>query len=213
MLENAEFISLEKNPLISIRVTRGHFTTNMSHYNHYLDMGQLKFNALIAKDVAREFAIPYVNTTLIDTIFCMERTEVIGAFLAQELMTDGICVVNSEQRIYVLTPVTGADNKLLLPDNRVDKLSGKNVLLLMASITSGVMVETALDCINYYGGNLVGVSTILMTKPRENLDNVNALFTPDNFEGFASYRADDCEMCRRGEKLDGLIYSEGYRRL
>ncbi|MDR1566701.1 MAG: hypothetical protein LBS48_05400 [Treponema sp.] len=58
MEKNVFSISLVKNPVISIKVIPGHFTTSNAHSNYYLDVSDLKADALVARDVARELAIP-----------------------------------------------------------------------------------------------------------------------------------------------------------
>ncbi len=92
-------VSLERNPIITMKAIPGHFTTNHFHMTHYLDLEKMKKNALIARDVAVELANPYLSTTIVDTIICLEGTEVIGAYLAEELMKDGRNVVNSGKEI------------------------------------------------------------------------------------------------------------------
>ena len=77
MEDRAFSVSLTKNPSISMNVIPGHFTTSHFHTNYYLDLDNLKTNVSIARDVAVELALPYLTTKLVDTIVCMEGTEVI----------------------------------------------------------------------------------------------------------------------------------------
>ena len=88
-------ISLEKNSSITMKVIPGHFTTSNAHVNYYLDMSDMKSNALVARDIARELAVPYVTSTPVETIVCMERTDVIGAYLAEELLQEGTAIINN----------------------------------------------------------------------------------------------------------------------
>ena len=147
-MENKAYnISLAKNPIITIRVIPGHFTTSTRHVNYYLDVSELKTNALVARDVARELAIPYLSSALVDTIVCMERTEVIAAFLAQELLQPGTAVMNSGGEIHVVTPVNNASGKMIFQDSVVDWITNKNVLLLDASVSSARAIHIGMDCI------------------------------------------------------------------
>ena len=105
-------VPLRKKSAIAIKVIPGHFTTSNVHVNHYLDVSSLKANASIAKEVARELAVPYATTTIVDTIVCMEKTSVIGAYLAQELLNNGM-LANTGSDIHVITPISNTSGKLI----------------------------------------------------------------------------------------------------
>ena len=47
-------------------------------------------------------ALPYLTSKLVDTIVCIEGTEVIGLLL-KELLQEGTSVINAGRDIYVLT--------------------------------------------------------------------------------------------------------------
>ena len=79
-----------KNKKISLKVIPGHFATSHSHINLYIDLTSAKTRLSEASETARVLSMQYVNTTVIDTIVCLEGCEVIGAFLAQELTKAGI---------------------------------------------------------------------------------------------------------------------------
>ena len=213
METNAYSISLSKNPIIAINVFPGHFTTNNMHTNNYLDVSELKGDTKIAKDVAREIAIPYLSTTLIDTIVCMEKMEVIGAYLAEELIQDGTSVMNTDRNIHVVSPINNAYGKLIFPDSAIKWISGKNILLLVATISSGRSLNIALECINYYSGKLVGVSSLYRASDIRIEQDVHCLFTAEDIPNYKLYNTSECEMCRDGHKLDAIISSEGYTKL
>jgi len=201
-------ISLAKNPKIFINVLPGHFSTNNAHSNNYLDFSELKSNALLARDVARELAIPYISNTEIDTIVCMEKTEAIGAFLADELMQEGTSVINSGTEIYVVSPFNNAYGNWTFPSNRTDWIKNKNVLVLVATVSSGRALNSVLECISYYGGKIAGISALYLASP--NPHEINALFTPEDIDGYQLFPPGDCQMCKSGKKLDAIIHSEGY---
>ena len=74
-----------KGSSIPLKVIPGHFATNHSHINYYIDMTTLKTRLSEAQEVARSLVGLYVNNTIVDTIVCLEGTEIIGAFFAEEL--------------------------------------------------------------------------------------------------------------------------------
>jgi len=210
-MENKTYnVSLAKNPIITIKVTPGHFTTSTRHVNHYLDVSELKTNALVARDVAQELAIPYLSSALVDTIVCMERTEVIAAFLAQDLLQLGTAVMNSGGEIHVVTPVNNVHGNMIFQDSVVDWITNKNVLLLVASVSSARAVHIGMECIAYYGGRLAGISALFVASPEKQKDKINTLFTSDDIPGYRLFETVECEMCKAGHKIDALISSDGY---
>jgi len=212
METNVFNVSLAKNPAITINITPGHFTTNNAHTNNYLDVSNLKSNTVIAKDVAQEFAIPYISNTFVDTIVCMEKMEVIGAYLAQSLSQDGNSV-STGNKIYVVSPISNAYGNLIFPTSVVEWIAGKSVLLLMASISSGRTLSGGIECINYYGGKLVGVSALYLASNVRSDMTIYPLFTSEDIPGYKLYSTNECELCKKGVKLDAIISSEGYTKL
>ena len=70
---------------VPLKIRPGHFATNHAHINYYIDVTTLKARTKEAEEVAQALVGMYLYDTVIDTIVCMEGTEVIGAFLAEEL--------------------------------------------------------------------------------------------------------------------------------
>jgi len=213
-MENKAYdIPLAKNPIIKIKVIPGHFTTSTRHVNHYLDVSELKTNALIARDAAQQLAVPYLTNVPIDTIVCMERTEIIAAFLAQELLQPGTAVMNSGGEIHIVTPVNNVHGDMIFQDSVVEWITNKNVLLLDASVSSARAIHICMDCIAYYGGRLAGISALFVASPEKQKDNINTLFTSDDIPGYRLFETVECEMCKAGQKLDALISSDGYTKI
>lgn len=202
-------VSLAKNPKISGNVISGHFATNktQTHVSHYLDVSTLKSNALIAHDVARELAAPYLSSTSVDTIVCMDKTEVIGAYLAEELQSGGI---NRDHDIYVLTPTSNVNHDLIFQDNMLGRITDRNVILLTAWIVSGLTMGRALECFAYYGGRSVGISTLFLAQPEKWDDDVHTLFTSKDIPNYKLFNPSQCEMCKAGLKLDAIVSYDGY---
>ena len=78
-------ITSSYNNALDIKVVDGHFATNHSHINRYIDMTTIKSRRKMALAAAKSMATEYVATTIVDTIVCMDGTEVIGAYLANAL--------------------------------------------------------------------------------------------------------------------------------
>ncbi|MBP3705460.1 MAG: orotate phosphoribosyltransferase, partial [Clostridia bacterium] len=68
-----------------LRVARGHFATANCHTNYYIDVAAQKARVSEAKAVAEDLSSYFYSSTVVDTILCLDGTEVIGAFLAEEL--------------------------------------------------------------------------------------------------------------------------------
>lgn len=206
-------VSLTKNPLISMKVIPGHFATSHFHLSHYLDVSNLKTNASIAKDMAVELALPYLSSTLVDTIVCMEGTEVIGAYLAEELLQEGTSVINSGNEIHIVTPMSNRNGKLILQNNIQEFIYNRNIILLVASISSGRTINSALDCLTYYGGILAGTSALFNAYPEKSGEEIHSMFTSEDIPGYQIFSPGECAMCKAGHKLDAVINSEGYTEL
>ena len=198
--------------MITLDVIPGHFTTSNSHLTHYLDMNRLKFNALLARDIAREMAVPYLTNCLVDTIICMEGTEVIGAYLAEDLMENGAMVVNSDKDIYVVTPVNNVNGQLVFTQNAEKMVYNRNVILLVASASSGHTIKRALDCLKYYNGLLAGISSIFSAIPEIAGYRINTIFSNEDIPGYNTYKPSDCALCREGRRLDAIVNYDGYTR-
>lgn len=77
-------IRTKRNNLF-LRITKGHFATSHSHINYYIDVTTQKTRLSEAQAVAEELLTYYHNNTIIDTILCLDGTQVIGTCLASEL--------------------------------------------------------------------------------------------------------------------------------
>ena len=75
---NITKIKTKRNNLF-LRVAQGHFATSHSHSNYYIDVAAQKSRLSEAKAVAKELCSAHnYNTTIVDTILCLDGTEVIA---------------------------------------------------------------------------------------------------------------------------------------
>ena len=112
-----------------LKIVKGHFATNHSHINYYMDMTTLKTRQKEAQAAAKAIVHEYVTSTVVDTIVCMDGTEVVGAYLAEELTAAGFMSMNAHQTIYVVSPELNSMGQLVFRDNLQPMIRGKHVLL------------------------------------------------------------------------------------
>ena len=132
-----------------LRVARGHFATNHSHINYYVDITYQKTRLSEARDSAQQLVTHFINDTPVDTILCLDGTAVIGTCLADELTKSGFNTINEHQTIYVLEPEYNANSQIVFRDNNVGMIRGKHVMVLMASVTTGYTAKRSLEAIEY----------------------------------------------------------------
>ena len=203
----------QKEPKIRMRVTPGHFATSSSHINYFLDMVTLKHKSKVAREVASELSIPYVMNADIETIVCLEQTEVVGAYLAQELLDARPMMAEASEEIRVISPLISVNGQLIFSQATRGFISGKNVILLMATISSGKTTKRALECLEYYGANLAGISALFASILEIDGNQVHAVFTQDDLPDYAYSLPGQCEMCKQGVKLDAIVNAGGYMKI
>ena len=198
---------------IALKVMKGHFATGHSHINYYIDVTTQKFCLSEARRVAQELAGYYKASTVIDTILCLDGTEVIAACMASEMTKSGYMNINSHQEMNVLTPERTVGSQLIFRENTAPLVSGKHVLVLMASVTTGYTAKSAIEAVHYYAGIPVGIASIFATVSELGGLPVTSLFNPHDLPDYQSYDAVSCPWCRAGKRLDALVNSFGYSKL
>lgn len=201
------------NRRIKIGVIPGHFATNHSHVNYYVDLTGVKTRHKAAHEAAVELAKEYISNTCVDTIICLEGTEMIGAFLARELSREGHTSINSGKDISVITPETNANNQLIFRDNLQRAVCGKQIVMLISSASTGKTISRSVECLQYYGGSLVGISSIFSAIPEYHGIKINTIFTSSDIPEYKSVSFENCDMCKSGRKIDAIINSFGYSKI
>ena len=195
---------------VPLRVARGHFATNHSHINYYIDITYPKTRLVEAQEVAKQLVATFKNTTPIDTILCLDGTAVLGACLADELTKQGFRSINSHKTLYVVEPEFGVNNQMLFRDNIQPMIRNKHVLVLMASCTTGYTAKKGIETIGYYGGEVVGVAALYSMTDEVCGQKVHSVFTKADLPDYESYDYKDCPYCKQGRRLDALVNSHGY---
>lgn len=194
---------------VPLRVAHGHFATNHSHINYYIDITNQKTMLSQAMDSARQLVGHFINDTPVDTILCLDGTSVLGTCVAQELTKSGFLTINQNQTIYILEPEYNSNSQIVCRDNIQPKIRDKHVLILMASVTTGKTARRAIEAIGYYGGNVVGVAAIYSAVQEIAGYVVRSVYDVNDIPDYASYDYRECPYCKEGKKLDALVNSFG----
>ena len=202
-----------KHRNLFLRVSKGHFATSHSHINYYIDVTTQKTRLSEATAVAKELVSYYTHNTIVDTILCLDGTQVIGTCLANELTKGDFVNLNAHQTIYVITPEHTTGSQIIFRDNIIPMIEHKNVLILAASVTTGYTAKAAIEAIKYYGGNVAGVCSIFATVDECMGYTVNSVFDPKDLNDYSTYSSHECPMCRAGKKIDALVNSFGYSKI
>ena len=198
---------------VPLRVARGHFATNHSHINYYIDITYQKTRLSDARDSAYDLVSHFVNDTPVDTILCLDGTAVLGTCVAEELTKSGFRTINAHQSIYVIEPEYNANSQIIFRDNIKPMIQGKTVLVLMASVTTGFTAKRSIEAIGYYGGHVAGVAAIYRAVDEIGGYPVRSVYSVADLPDYESYDYRDCPYCRKGRKIDALVNSFGFSAL
>ena len=205
-----QITNLPQHGNVPFRVTRGHFATNHSHINYYIDITYQKTRLSEAKAIAKHLVTHFLSSTVVDTVLCLDGTAVIGTCLANELTKNGFQSINAHNTIYVVEPEYNANSQIIFRDNIQPMIRGKHVLILMASVTTGFTAKRSMEAIGYYGGTAVGIGALYSAVKEINDLPVKSVYDLSDIPDYASYDYRDCPYCKAGQKLDALVNSFGY---
>ena len=194
---------------LPLKVTRGHFATNHSHTNYYIDLTTVKTRASEAHMVAAKLVERYLFGLVVDTIICDEGTEVIGAFVAEELTKSGAMNTNAHKTIYIIKPEFNTNSQIIFRDNIKPMVRGKNVLILEGSVSTGKSINKVIEAVKYYGGKLSGVSAVFSAITSYNGIPVVSVYGKNDLPDYAYADYNECPLCKAGQPIDGLVNSFG----
>lgn len=202
-----------RNRNLYLRVLKGHFATSHSHVNYFIDVTSQKTRLSEARAVAKELASYYTASTAVDTILCLDGTQVIGTCLAIELASGDFMNINANKNICIVTPEHTSGSQLIFRDNVSAMIDGKRVLILAASVSTGYTAKSAVEAISYYGGYVAGICSLFATTDNYAGYEVRSIFDPNDLKDFESYQSHECPLCKEGKKIDALVNSFGYSKL
>lgn len=213
-MSNIYTITSPRNDRVFIHVMAGHFISSSNHINYYIGTSDVKHNHEVSVDTAMLLAEYYnTNDIDVDTVLCLYETQTLGAYLAHELARPNMLNPNPDQSVFVVGSEYDAAGNLIFRDNLRRMIQDKNVLVLISCITSGRTVERAMESVQYYGGNVVGISSVFSAKQEIGGITVNTIFTTDDIPGYTSYPAHSCPLCQQGQPVDAISNGYGYSKL
>lgn len=213
-MSNIYTITSPKDDRVFIHVMSGHFISSNNHINYYIGTSDVKHNHEVSVDTARLLAEYYnANDVQIDTVLCLYETQALGAYLAHELSRPNMLNPNPDQSVFIVGSEYDAAGNLIFRDNLKRMINGKNVVVLISCITSGRTVERAMESVQYYGGNVAGISSVFSAVDNINGVHVNTIFNNDDIPGYTSYPAHDCPLCQNGHPVDAISNGYGYSKL
>ena len=181
------------NTKLAVTVHSGHFATRTCHKSHYVDVTPIKHDHLLAREAGLTLATRYLSSTNIDTVVCLDGSEVIGAFLAWNLAKQDFRAINEGKNISVIPPEYDINHHMIFRENILPRIQDKDVLVLISTVNSGTAARKALDTISYYGGRCQGVAAVFSAVESVEGVPVFALFTPKDIPGYVS--APDSLIC------------------
>ena len=206
-------ITLKENPDVILRAIPGHFITPNAHSNYYLDMTAIKSRTHESRAAALELAKKIPPTTVVDTIVCMEGTQVIGAYLAEELTKNGVLNVNSYKAINVISTELSAAGQYIVRDNLKPMFEGKNVILLVATAATGQTLAKTAEAIKYYGAKVRGICSVFSVGNTCFGKPIYSLFSVKDLPDYRNFSASECPMCKNGQPVDAIANPFGYSKL
>jgi len=211
-MKGFEDLRSAKNPKARIKIKKGHFATENSHLDTYIDMSTVKTRHQNSKEAAKIIADEYVHNTYVNTIVCLDEMEVVGTFLAEELSENNYSL-SKDNNISVITPEYSTFGQILFRDNKQRMVKDQQVLILAASVTTGKTIKRAIETVLYYGGTVCGISSIFSAVPAIAGIEIKTIFTESDVPKYHAYEPADCPMCRAGQRVEALVNSFGYSEL
>jgi orotate phosphoribosyltransferase len=115
--------------------------------------------------------------------------------------------------MYVITPEFVNSGQILFRENRIPMIKGKNVLLLLASATTGTTISRAMEAVKYYGGHVSGICSIFSVASKVMGMPVNKLFGTNDLPDYKAYPPESCPMCKDNISIDAFANGFGYSNL
>ena len=206
-------IDYSRNKDVVLRYIPGHFVTPNSHVNYYMDLSDMKSRQREARATGEELAEMFLSTSVVDTILCLNGMEVVGAYMANKMTKAGVISANSHQTMYITSPEYNTSGQMMFRENNQHMIKGKKVLILIDTATTGATLKSAVGSIRFYQGEPVGIAAIYSVGTEVDTIPIRALYSSVDLSDYASYRSDNCPLCKAGVPVDAFSNGFGYSTL
>lgn len=199
---------------LTINAVPGHFATSQSHINYYIDITRLKVRVKEAQHAAYAMRTKLLHhVSSVDTIVCLDNTEMLGGFLGSEMEKGDFYTANTHDTVYVISPDVNTGNNYTFRDNNTLAIEGKNVLILEGTVTTGQTLRRTIEAVEYYGGHAVGVIAVFSMLDQIDGMQIFSLFTRDDIPEYQVFTPHDCPYCKKKIPIEALVSGSGYTRL
>lgn len=209
-MQDYKKIDHTKNKDVVLRYIPGHFITPNSHVNYYMDLSDMKARQREARATGEELADLYLASDIIDTILCLNGTDVVGSYMANKLTKAGIISANRHQTMYITHPEYNVGGQMMFRENTSHMIKNKKVLVLIDTATTGDTLRSAIGTIRFYGGTPIGISAIFSVATQIEDIPIRSLYTTRDLPDYASYSPEACPLCQKGVAVDAICNGFGY---
>ena len=70
-----------------------------------------------------------------------------------------------------------------------------------------------MHCLKYYSGNLTAISAIFSALPEYDGVEIDSVFTQEDIPEYKTAIPSECELCKKGAKVDAIVNSFGYSKI
>ena len=81
------------------------------------------------------------------------------------------------------------------------------------SATTGRTIARSLECIQYYGGIIQGISAIFSAAKEIYGEPVHCIFSTEDLPDYNTFTPSECPHCKNKEKIDAIVNGFGYSEL
>ncbi len=143
-------------------------------------------------------------------MLCLNNMEVVGSYLASQLTKAGVISANAHKTMYITSPELNTSGQIMFRENNKHMIKGKKILILIDSVSTGSLLHSAVRTVNFYGGEIVGISAIFSLATQVGDYPIRALYSLKDLPEYMSHEPDNCPLCAANVPVDAICNGFGY---